>query len=102
MNRKQLAIDFAKSLDALKIEKIILFGSVVRDEDKKDSDIDILIIAKDKAMIEDQIYDKAFDIFLEKNEDISVKIFSLEDYKYNENTKFINNVEKEGILIGGT
>jgi len=102
MNRKQIAIDFAKSLDFPEIEKIILFGSVARNEDKKGSDIDILIISKNKDKIENQIYDKAYDIYLNENEDISVKLFSLEDYEYNKNTKFISNVEKEGILIGGT
>ena len=101
MNRKQIAIDFAKSLDFPEIEKIILFGSVARNEDKKGSDIDILIISKNKDKIENQIYDKAYDIYLNENEDISVKLFSLEDYEYNKNTKFLANVEKEGILIRG-
>ena len=101
VDRKQLAINFANSLNHPEIEKIILFGSVARNEDKKESDIDILIIARNKDKIENQIYDKAFDVFLKENEDISVKIFSLKDYEYNEDTDFILNVEKEGILIGG-
>jgi len=100
MDRKQLAIDFAKSLDYPEIEKIILFGSVARMEDEKDSDIDILIIAKDKYKIEDAIYGKAFDIYLNNDEDISAILLSTEDYKYNKSSNFIANVEKEGILIG--
>ena len=100
MNRKQLAIDFAKSLNHPEIKKIILFGSVARDEDSNDSDIDILVIAKDKYKVEDDIYSKAFDIYLNKDEDISVILLSTEDYKYNENSSFMANVEKEGILIG--
>jgi predicted nucleotidyltransferase len=102
MDRKQLAIDFAMSLNYPEIEKIILFGSVARNEDKKDSDIDILIIAKNKHKVENQIYDKAYDVYLNEDENISVKLFSLEDYEYNKNTNFISNVEKEGILIGGS
>lgn len=43
MDRKQLAMDFAKSLNHPEIEKIIIFGSVARGENNKDSDIDILI-----------------------------------------------------------
>ncbi|MDR1819750.1 MAG: nucleotidyltransferase domain-containing protein [Methanobrevibacter sp.] len=100
MNKKQLAIDFAKSLNHPEIEKIILYGSVARNEDKKGSDIDILVIAKDKYKVEDEIYSKAFDIYLNKDEDISVILLSIEDYKYNENSNFLANVEKEGILIG--
>ncbi|MBV1729496.1 MAG: nucleotidyltransferase domain-containing protein, partial [Methanobacterium sp.] len=44
MNRKNLAIKFANSLGFPEIKKIILFGSVARGEDNKDSDIDILIV----------------------------------------------------------
>ncbi|MCL2156753.1 MAG: nucleotidyltransferase domain-containing protein [Methanobrevibacter sp.] len=99
-DRKQLAIDFAKSLNHHEVEKIILFGSVARNEDKKDSDIDILVIAKDKYKIEEEIYSKAFDIYLNEEEDISVILLSNEDYTYNQNSDFIANVEKEGILIG--
>ncbi|MGL6298374.1 MAG: nucleotidyltransferase domain-containing protein [Methanobacteriaceae archaeon] len=100
MNRKKLAMDFAKSLKSSEIEKIIFFGSVARDEDTKSSDIDILVIAKDKYTVEDEIYSKAFDIYLNRDEDISVILLSDEDYKYNENSNFLANVEKEGILIG--
>jgi len=46
VDRKQLAIDFARSLNHPEIEKIILFGSVARGDDTKDLDIDILIITK--------------------------------------------------------
>jgi len=101
MDRKQLAIDFAKSLNHPEIEKIILFGSVASKEDTEKSDIDILIIAKNKEKIENQIYDKAYDIYLKENVDISVKLFSLNDSEYNKQTDFISNVKKEGILIGG-
>ena len=43
VDKKQLAIDFAKSLNHPEIEKIILFGSVARGDDREESDIDILI-----------------------------------------------------------
>jgi len=98
--KKQIAIDFAESINQSEIEKVILFGSVARDEYKKDSDIDILVIAKDKYKVEDDIYSKAFDIYLNEDEDISVILLSNEDYKINKNSNFIANVEKEGILIG--
>jgi predicted nucleotidyltransferase len=100
VDRKQLAIDFAISLNHPEIEKIILFGSVARNKDKKNSDIDILVIAKDKDKVEDDIYNKSCKIYLNEDIDISVILLSIEDYKYNENSNFIANVEKEGILIG--
>jgi len=67
VDKKQLAIDFANSLNHPEIEKIILFGSVARKEDRKGSDIDILIITKnidDDLKIEDDIYEKTFDILI--------------------------------------
>jgi predicted nucleotidyltransferase len=97
-DRKQLALDFAESLNNLEIEKIILFGSVARNKDKVDSDI--LVIANDKYEVEEEIYSKAFDIYLNNDEDISVILLSNEDYEYNQNSDFMANVEKEGILIG--
>jgi len=103
MNKKQLAMDFAKSLNHPEIEKIILYGSVARNEDKKGSDIDILIIVSnvvDDLKIEDDIYGKTFDILLETDEYISVQIIHNEHYKTHNNFPFYVNVEKDGVLIG--
>jgi len=100
MNKKELAKNYAKSIKSSLINKIILFGSVARNEDKKDSDIDILVVASDKYKVEDDIYSKAYAIYLEKDEHISVKLLSVEDYNYNKNTKFITTIEKEGIALG--
>lgn len=45
MNRLELARKFSESLDYPEIEKIILFGSVARGDDREGSDIDIIIIS---------------------------------------------------------
>ncbi|MDR0911821.1 MAG: nucleotidyltransferase domain-containing protein [Methanobrevibacter sp.] len=103
MNRKQIAIDFAKSLNCPEIEKIILFGSVARGEDNINSDIDILIITKninDKIKIEDDIYSKVFNILLKTNEYLSVKMRSINHYEDHKDFPFYENIENEGILIG--
>ena len=44
-NRIELAKKFAKTIKSDYISKIILFGSVAREEDTEESDIDILIIS---------------------------------------------------------
>lgn len=103
MNRKQLAIEFAKSLNHPEIEKIILFGSVARGDDSKDSDIDIIIITSninDDLKIEDEIYGKTFDTLLETGEYLSVKMIDSEHYKKNRNFSFYRNIAKDGVLIG--
>jgi predicted nucleotidyltransferase len=103
MDRKQLAMDFAKSLNHSEIEEIILFGSVARGEDRKDSDIDILVITSnvdDDLKIEDEIYDKTFDTLLETGEYLSVKMVDSEHYRKHEEFSFYRNVKKDGVLIG--
>ncbi|KZX16382.1 nucleotidyltransferase domain protein [Methanobrevibacter cuticularis] len=103
MNRKQLAIDFAKSLNHSEIEKIILFGSVARGEDKKESDIDILIVTRainDDLKISDDVYGKVMDILLETGEYLSTKMVPIEHYQSHLDSHFYINIENEGILIG--
>ena len=103
--RKQLAIDFAKSLNHPEIEKIILFGSVARGEDTKESDIDILIVTcniNNDLKISDDVYGKVMDILLETGEYLSTKMVPIEHYQKRSNSYFYINVENEGILIGWT
>ena len=44
-NRVEIAKEFAEAVNSDKIVQIILFGSVARGDDKKFSDIDILIVS---------------------------------------------------------
>jgi len=99
MDRKKLAIDFAKSLNYPEIEKIILFGSVARGKDKDESDIDILILTTDEDKITDKVYDKVVDVILKFQELISLKIISVDEYNIIKNTPFISNILKEGIIL---
>lgn len=82
------------------IEKIILFGSVARGEDNKDSDIDILILTTDEDKIEDDVFDISFEFLIKHDEYISPKIIPIEHYEKYKDTSFYNNVDKEGIVIG--
>ncbi len=84
-----------------KIKKVIIYGSYVRGESTKDSDIDILVVIDDSLNpfeVMKKLDDIIFDILLEKKELISVipmpeTIF--ENYK----SPFILNVKEEGITI---
>jgi predicted nucleotidyltransferase len=103
VDRKQLAIDFAKSLNHPEIVKIILFGSVARGEDTDESDIDILILTNkksDKKLIIDDVYDKVGDVLLDTMVRISVKMRTIEQYETHKDFTFYSNVEKDGVLIG--
>jgi len=103
VDRKKLAIEFANSLNHIRIEKIVLFGSVARGEDTEDSDIDILIITKnndDRFEIKDDVYSKVMDVVYKHMEYISAKIIPFDHYKKYKNFSFYSNVDKEGIIIG--
>ncbi|GAA5818828.1 MAG: nucleotidyltransferase domain-containing protein [Methanobrevibacter sp. CfCl-M3] len=99
MNKKQIAIDFAKSLKSEDIDKIILFGSVARGEDTEDSDIDIIILTTDEDKIEDEVYTKVMDFLISTKEYISAKIISLDDFNKFKDFPFFVNVKKEGAII---
>ncbi|WP_225370166.1 nucleotidyltransferase domain-containing protein [Methanobrevibacter arboriphilus] len=81
------------------MKKIILFGSVARGEDTKDSDIDILIITNNKSKIIDDVYSKVGKIILELDEYLSVKIIRKNNYEQVKNSHIMTSIEKEGILI---
>ena len=98
MNKLEIAKEFARSLTD--IEKIILFGSVARGEDREDSDVDILIISRDKLKTKDKVIGKAMDILLDENTYISVKVITPQEFERLKNTHFISQIEKEGVLIG--
>ena len=103
IDRKQLAIDFAQSLDHPEIEKIILFGSVARGEDTEDSDIDILIFIKkelDEFEIRDDIYGKTFNTLLKTGEYLSAKIIPINHYEKYKGFSFYTNIDEEGVVIG--
>jgi len=81
-----------------RIDSIILFGSVARGEAREESDIDILVIWKgNEAEGWRAMAGLAFDVLLDVEEYISVKVLGLEDLKAE--NPFINNVIKEGIKI---
>ena len=81
-----------------KIDSITLFGSVARGEAREDSDIDILVVWKgDEAEGWISMSGLAFDVLLDVEEYISVKVLDLEDLKVE--NPFIKNVMKEGIRI---
>ncbi|MDR2967186.1 MAG: nucleotidyltransferase domain-containing protein [Methanobacteriaceae archaeon] len=102
MDKKQLAINFARSLKDPKIEKIILFGSVARGEDKEDSDIDLLIITNSDNIkdLKEEISNKAWDLLLATGEYISLIIRSKSYYEKNKNFSFLSNVNEDGVVIG--
>jgi predicted nucleotidyltransferase len=83
-----------------KIESIILFGSVAMGKAKRDSDIDILIVTKDEDFrLRRALIGIAFDILLQTEENIYVKVISKTDFDRNKNFSFLRNVILEGVKV---
>ncbi|MEW6607168.1 MAG: nucleotidyltransferase domain-containing protein [bacterium] len=84
------------------ILSIRLFGSKVRGDFAKDSDIDVLLVFQVKSVkVRDKVYDILFGIDPDYELKISPGIMSLYEYQKNEelHSPFIENVEKEGIKL---
>lgn len=104
--REQKAVkSFVKELREKLGDKIIsirLFGSKVRGDFKKDSDIDIFILVKERTPdIEDIIAEIEVNHDLEYGLPLSPVLYSLFEYKKNKElgSFFFENVEKQGIAL---
>jgi predicted nucleotidyltransferase len=82
------------------IKKVILYGSYVRGEPTKDSDIDILVLV-DRSLnpfeVRESLSNLLFDILLEEGELVSV-IAVPERLFENYNSPFMLNVKREGVI----
>jgi len=86
-----------------RIERIYLFGSRARGNEKPDSDYDLLIVADHPdAKFRERIYDIVIDILLETGKLISLKIFTGKEFTKlcQAHTPFMENIQREGIRIG--
>ena len=103
MDRFSLAKNFAKKIGKKhpEIEKVFLFGSVARREDKEGSDIDLLVVSKgDRFAVRHKIMKDVVDTLLKTGVYVSVKTISGKEYQNLRNTFFISEIEKSGVLIG--
>ena len=98
-NRVKIAYEFANAINSDKIVRIILFGSVARGGDGKDSDIDILIVSDYRNEIWENIEDVIGEIVLEKQELISVHIMDTERFNVSKDYSFLSNVLAEGKVL---
>lgn len=91
--KKRLGSDFKKA---------ILFGSRAKGISKDDSDYDlILVLRKRSREIVDGIYDDVVEFLIERGIDISLKIYSEDDYKRKMalSTPFMAEIKSTGISL---
>jgi predicted nucleotidyltransferase len=100
MKRLELAKEFARTLKDAATERIILYGSVARGEDTEESDVDILVLSRDKRATRKQVIKRAIDVLLDTGTYISVKVLTPGEYEQLQDTHFIRQIREEGVVIG--
>jgi predicted nucleotidyltransferase len=98
---------FIKGIEAAglkrSIEKMYLFGSRARGDDRPDSDYDILVVAGNPdTAFKDKIYDVVLDVLFETRKGISLKIFQTSEFRRLKRLQipFMRNVLREGVRVG--
>lgn len=107
MPEKQLDIILQKVKEALgdfyqdRIDSIVLYGSQARGDATPDSDIDILVVLKSAVnpyLEIDRTSEFIANLCLEYDAVISRHFISVEKF-YGQNTPFLHNVKREGIVL---
>ena len=104
-DKKDLLDIFVRSLKEKhgdKIERIILFGSVARGEDKEHSDVDVLIITSyDSFKMQRLVSEIVVNILLKTGVYISAKVLTKDELDFLRKMKsFYRSVMEEGITVG--
>ncbi len=102
---KHIVKNFKTKIESIyqdRLSKVVLFGSQSRNEAVDGSDIDILIVLKDKEVNPSEELKVTIDIIaslsLEFDKVISC-IFVSEDRYFNEKSPLLINIRKEGIAV---
>ncbi|MDH2906610.1 MAG: nucleotidyltransferase domain-containing protein [Candidatus Nitrosotalea sp.] len=90
-----------KYLDTTKIISAAIFGSVVKGQEKMDSDIDLLVVSNDHEHAIKQISEVAEQIFLIFHGSISPVVFTKKEFKAKQKGSLIRSITDNHILICG-
>lgn len=102
----QLFLKGVRQIMGANISKILVYGSYARGDYNENSDVDIMILSslqdEEIEVIEDAIYDVAFDIMMEYGIQISVIVKNEAHFRYWLGAlPFYDNVEREGVELLG-
>lgn len=100
---QRIAEDFARHLKAKygdRIERIILFGSVARGEEREDSDIDLLVVTPgDRVELQWLVAQDAVDVLLSDEVVLSPLVVSTEEATRMPGTSFGREIAREGLTV---
>lgn len=86
------------------LSRMILYGSYARGDFKKDSDIDIMILAdicpEEISRYADKVYDITYDFEMRYGMEINPSVQSMQIYEQWKNVyPFFMNIEKDGVAV---
>ncbi len=90
-----------RHLDKPKIVSAVIFGSVVKSQEKIDSDIDILVISNDRDLAIDQVAKAGDEVFSIFHGNLSPLIFTKKEFKDKQKGSLIQSIADDHILICG-
>ncbi|MBS1515448.1 MAG: nucleotidyltransferase domain-containing protein [Bacteroidetes bacterium] len=103
MTNAEIKNKIVKLLDGLQYEKILLFGSRARGENRADSDYDVIVTLKNEISRIDRflLQSKIRKFFAQEKTDIDIIIKSARDFDYLKEKvgNAIFDANKEGIVI---
>lgn len=87
-----------------RFDRMILFGSYARGDYKKESDMDIMILAdvcpEEVSSCADMVYDLTYDFEMQYGMEINPSVQSTRTYeKWRKVYPFFVNIEKDGVLV---
>ena len=97
-------IEEVKQIYGSNLEKIILFGSYARGDNKTGSDIDIMILVNisdiEAKAFQKKLFDETYYFNMANDVEINPMSHSKElFYKWVDNYPFFSNIEKEGVVL---
>ena len=99
--RDELISDLKKIINSNDIELLALFGSVAEESEKFNSDIDLLIVSKNKDEVERILTEKQSFISNKFGNELSPYIFTPKEFKSKQKTPFLKDAKKKCIILRG-
>src|SRR3989338_255212 len=98
----KIAKNFANRIKSKGIQSIILYGSSVKGALKPESDIDILVVLKEKdKILERKILNAAAEMSSKANRTISAVIMDIKEMRKEKNSAFIKSIMENMVLLYG-
>ena len=98
---KELIETIKTAINKKDVELLALFGSIVERKEKPASDIDLLIVARNREKIDKLLMEKQGIISRKFGNEISPYIMSPQEFKQKQNAPFIKEAKKSYIIIHG-